>query len=294
MRSRFISPFETAFDAVAFDLVDARGRTFRLLLQFRPDDVSGRAYIAAGAVVSRDSAHTVLATISCPEQWSAALVMTEESVSFFATYAPHGDVEAKDVLFSQLSPAYNAEETGVRLVNIARRNGLTDDRWVSLWATVNPPGGACEHASSSDSEVLAVGGVTHHSQTSVASTSTASTSAHHGRGRVVLEELRTLCCAAGLLCALRPDEFSMFSAYHPPAVIRSFTVAALSPVLLSVPSDVLGLIADYAWLELPYLPMSLPDEKQSEWSSLQFYRTVEDLEEEVDAEGEEGQEAFKN
>ena len=275
-----IAPVEMPFDAVAFDLVDARGRTFPLLLQFRPDDESGPGYNAAGVLLSRDSAHTVLAMISCPEPWSAALEMTDESASFFATYAPHGDVETKDIPFSHLSPAQVVKSTikrsrdgrewfVERMGTIPRSDGTGN--WVSLWATVNQPGGACDHASSPDSEVLAM-------ESQISATT-------RERGHVVLEELRTLCCAAGNLFSLRLKEYSMFSAYHPPAVVRSFTVAALSPVLLSVPSDVLGLIADYARLELPYLPMSLSDE-ESEASSKAFHHTVDDLEEDTDSEDE--------
>ena len=268
----WISPVEMAFTSLAFDLVDTSGRTFPLLLHFRPADAFGDLCNAAGALVSRDSAHTVLATIRCPKQWSAALDMTDESASFFATYAPHRDVEAQDIQFSQLSPFDNAEtvvegplkgmEGLFRLAMVTYRK----DKWVSLWAAANQPG-ACGHASSSDSEML------------VTQTSTAAIASTRERGHVVLEELRTLCCAAARLSCLRPKEYSMFSAYHPPAVVRSFTVAALSPVLLSVPSDVLGLIADYAWLELPYLPMSLPVEDRgvfSEWSASTFYDLVED------------------
>ena len=263
------SPSEMAFDAVAFDLVDKCGRTFPLLLHFRsgrlPDDEDlpiDEGYDAAGALLSRDSANTILATISCPEQCSAALHLTDDSASFFATYAPHRDVEAKYRGFSQLSPLHDGEPVIVRARNGVEGHevvsGMKDrnDEWVSLWAAANQPG-ACEHTSSSDSEALAT-------QT-------------RERGRVVLEEVRTLCCAAGVLCSLQPEQFSMFSAYHPPAVVRSFTVAALSPILLSVPSDVLGIIADYAWLGLPYLPMPLRL-WQSEWSSSAFYETVDDLE----------------
>ncbi len=231
-----------AFNVVAFDLIDTHGRKFPLLLEFRPDNGYGDAYAygAAGALVSRDSAQTILATIRCAgEQRLAALEMTDESASFFATYAPHGDVKAD---------CGSPEDR--------------EDKWVSLWAAVNQPG-ACEHAASSDSEVLAI----------VTQPDTGTLERH---GHVVLKEVRTLCCIAGELCSLEPKEFSMFSAYHPPAVVRSFTVAALSPVLLSVPSDVLGIIADYAWMELPYLPMS-DEEFELEWSSV-FYRTVEDIE----------------
>ena len=264
----WISPVAIAFHAVAFDLVDTRGRKFPLLLQFRSfgGDTRGRSYKVAGALVSRDSAHTVLATIGCPGQWSAALDMTDESASFFATYAPHRDVEAKDIKFTdpELSraPFYNAET----LTDIGRSsNGMQPgspedrkDKWVSLWVAANQPAGACHHALSSHSEPVLV----HVTQT-------------RERGHVVFEELRTLCCAAGELWSLEPKELSMFSAYHPPAVVRSFTVAALSPVLLSVPSDVLGIIADYARLELPYVPMSLPfGLALEEW----FDETVEDIE----------------
>ncbi len=247
-----------AFDAVAFDLVDKCGRVFPFLLNFRSYDHNIAYYgnIAAGALVSRDSAHTILAAIDAESESEclAVLDMTVESASFFAAYVPHRDVEAKDIEFSQLSP-FLADEPPSWSLRKKDRN----DQWGSLWAAANQPG-ACEHASSSDSEALAT-------QT-------------RERGRVVLEELRTLLCAAGKLCSLQPCEFSMFSAYHPPALVRSFTVAALSPILLSVPSDVLGIIADYAWLELPYVPMSLPV-KQSEWSSSAFYETVDDLEDDM-------------
>ena len=261
-----------AFDAVAFDLVDACGRTFPLLLQSRPH---GQRYKASGALVSRDSAHTVLATIICPEEWSrwsAALEMTEESARFFATYAPHGDVEANDVQFWDISPIHDGKAVIKRTRDgtervVLRTIPLSDGKgmWVSLWATVNQPGGSCAHASSSDSEVLAM--------VPEISASTPE------RGHVVFEELHTLCCAACNLLSLRPEEYSMFSAYHPPAVVRSFAVAALSPVLLSVPSDVLGLIADYARLELPYVPMSLPDD-DTKWSPSELRQTInlEDVE----------------
>ncbi len=255
--------FGMAFDAVAFDLVDACGHTFPLMLQFRPD---GQAYKSSGALVSRDREHTVLATVFCSEQWVAALEMTDESARFFATYAPHGDVEAKDVRtqFSDLSPVHDVKAAIKRTRDGRERvveRSDRKDRWVSLWAKVK--------ASSPDSAVLAM-----------------MTRASTRRGHAVLEELRTLCCAAGKLRSLRSEEYSMFSAYHPPAVVRSFTVAALSPVLLSVPSDVLGLIADYARLELPYVPMSLPDD-ESQWSSNAFRHTVDDLEEDSNSDEDE-------
>ena len=244
--------FQRAFNTVAFDLVDARGRTFPLLMQLRPQlpTDNGEGYFASGALVSRDSAHTELATIRYPEHWAATLQlkMTEESARFFATYAPHGDVKYTDLQFSQLSPVHDGESD-------------LKGEWVSLWATVNQPGFTYDYVLSLDWEELDM--------------MTETRASTLERGRVVLEELRTLCGAAGKLCFLQPEEYSMFSAYHPPAVVRSFTVAALSPVLLSVPSDVLGLIADYTWLELPYLPMSLPD-KVLEWSTRAFRRTVED------------------
>ncbi len=262
------------FDAVAFDLVDARGRTFPLLLQFRPN---GQEYKASGVLLSRDREHIVLATMFCPEGLSTSLEMTDESASFFATYAPHGDVEAKDVPFSVLSPVHDVKAAIKRTRDgrewVVERMGTIprSDRkgkWVSLWATVNQPGGACDHVSSPDSEVP----VTQIRE----------------RGHVVLEELRSLCCASFKLFSLRPKEYSMFSAYHPPAVVRSFTVAALSPVLLSVPSDVLGIIADYARLELPYLAMSLPDDvDESQWSSKAFRNTVDDLEEDSNSDEDE-------
>ena len=274
------SPSEMAFDAVAFDLVDKCGRTFPLLLHYRSDECGdngeGEGYIAAGALVSRDSAHTMLATIDCGNQWSAALEMTDESASFFATYAPHRDVKAKDIEFWQLSPFHNEEPPfvvtiegpgGCEVVSDFFMGYSSNDEWVSLWAAANQPG-ACEHASSSDSEVLVT-------QT-------------RERGRVVLEELHTLCCAASKLCSLQPAQFSLFSAYHPPALVRSFTVAALSPVLLSVPSDVLGIIADYAWLELPYVPLS--PVMESEWWSSAFKETVDDLEEDMGPDEDEGEE----
>ena len=221
LNTGLITRFGMLFEAVACDLIDARGHTFPLLLQFRHDADSRREYNATGVLLSRDSAHTVLATITRrPNRWSAALEMSDESARFFATYAPHGDgVEAKDVECSELSPVHDGKAAIKRSRDgrewvVARTISQSDRKakWVSLWATVNQPGGACDHASAPDSEVL----VTQIRE----------------RGHVVLEELRTLCCAAGELRSLQPEEYSMFSAYHPPAVVRSFTVAALSPILL--------------------------------------------------------------
>jgi len=91
-------------------------------------------------------------------------------------------------------------------------------------------------------------------------------------------QIETLLCKALTLCDLAPHEASLFQLNQPIAVRRQFTQASLRQSFdsaevqaamsgrLHMPNELLGLIGDYAPIELPFLPLVDPSASPS-WAA---------------------------
>jgi hypothetical protein len=214
------SKMEMGHDSAAFDLVDAAGREFALTVEFRPDSGDGHFYLLHGSVVPRPSEGRMakpLALLTSSDQWRGDCTLTPEAKEFFKHYEPHGFKE----------------------------QDFAGGEWDDFWGQSVPKADKPKADASAE--------------------------------KIKEFELQALICAGVKLCGWGDEdslhESSMFQHNHPPAVRAQFGLAVLRQAFdgissvgtdgaaaaappLHMPDDLLRLIASYAPVELPYLPLA--------------------------------------
>ena len=227
-----LSASDQALWNFAFDLVDADGREFPLRVEFRSDHPSGRFYSLAGAVYERRT-NRLVATALSSDQWRGDLVPHEDDFAeVFASYRAHG---------------WSSEQW--------------EEEFDDALGHTRPTTQVVTEPAKTPPEVVK---------------------------QYELEALLSTMCK---LSAFNYDELSIFTATVPSATRRRFTIGVLRQItgsppaassdsasamsdddtlatssssptssFASLPDDVLGVIAEYRPIELPFYRSCLPND----------------------------------
>ena len=221
---------DLAYNLCAFDLIDARGKVYQLLAEYRTDccpDAPG--YTQHGMVACRVTGQALSESTACDES-RADITLKEEFVTkLFKDYVPHGiftsdemNEQMSDDLFAEARPDFDDEE---------------EEESKPSSASLSP---------SSSSESPAATAVIDEAPSKLSTK--------------VLNELKAMFCGGLGLSVHMTGCISMLPTLHPSTLTRRFRLELMKKVFDQIENapidDLKLLIADYADISLPYVPLS--------------------------------------
>lgn len=249
-----LSACERAFDCIAFDLIDGAEREYPLLIEYRGDaNPDAPAYCGHGALFDRRTLRRLGSMRSSDQDVSSLSFVPIDAVPFFRHWTPHApthiarhvDQDGWSDAFGEIRPS----ETGLAA-------------WCDAWrqdASNTAPAGAATSPIAAASD-------------SASSFSPLTPARIIADPRAIHHELQRLVCRAARLLEWRLDDdvknVTRFAGFEPPALVRQFTVARLESAMdgaeLALPRDLISIVADYAPVQLPFIPLNPRDRLKSQ------------------------------